>query len=298
MPNVVDTTNEPDFIVSQRPFNERLSELGRGEDLVQGVGKWSSLIGLAGKRVNVRSQRVVRKQNDQVGEAVGKGFAGHHMTITINVGLDKYTVPQQIRTGIVSPENWVLSDANSSTTAPDSYLDYRDTEVWWIGRQSAELIEEIGMEFPWNANQTPTPNFWAFTKGLDWSSTADLHEGIKTSSSVWLDGVLEKLREMRNLKPGWDSYEAEPPNEWALKKTHEALAAFAYQRVQPDSVLPSVENGVGISVSRGEKYSFLEVLNSLEVVGVLANSKDDFKVLEVDPDNVAEAVERICAFIT
>lgn len=191
-----------------------------------------------------------------------------------------------------------VSDADSGAASADTQGILGVFGSSATGRRFAGFDRLKGFDSVWNGCQALTLADWESFDVLIRPSTADPYRDNQTSDPAWLGSMLDALMEMGNLERGWDSYDALPPNEWVLNKAQEAIQEFSLRRVMPDNVLPSVENGVGITVNRGDSYGFLEILNCMEIVGVTALSEDDYEVWEFGPDSIIEAVEKICAFIT
>lgn len=298
MPNIADTGNDLDYFESQTLIEPQKSRTERGKDIEQGVREWFSLSNSACNNVYDIFDNTSVTPVDRSGETIGEGASGHNIVHTIHTSLDRISLPKKLKVWIVSSGRRELSYADFRVIAADPSRDPEVSRGGWLDWNGAKLVDIRESEFSWNANQALTPSDQELLDAVVLASTADYGSSIRTSSAAWLVELLDRLSAMRHLEPGWDSYRALPPNDWALKKAKEALWAFASLRVQPDKVLPSVENGVGISVTRGERYGFLEVFNSQEVVGVTACGDNPYSVLEFDPANIAEGVEWICAFAT
>src|SRR5207245_3159001 len=57
---------------------------------------------------------------------------------------------------------------------------------------------------------------------------------------AWLREASEKLQSLLHLSRGWDSYEADPPNEGAIRRAEQVLTAVNSTRYRPDRIVPSI----------------------------------------------------------
>jgi len=112
-----------------------------------------------------------------------------------------------------------------------------------------------------------------------------------------MDKQLDKLKDM---KFGWDSCNAEPPNNTSLAKAREVLGALMEFDLEPSRITASVEGGVGFIFTRQDRYADIECLNSGALVAVMYDSQSEPVVWRVSPDSqsIKEALEKICAFLT
>ena len=292
MPNVVDTENSLEEYTSEVLFHPRIANSKGGEDQERVDDELPSELSLFTGQVVVGLRGNTLSRSVSLFESQQRGYVPLLPDDETNTSFGFLHPRQQTTTGVFSISDWVLSDANFEP-AVEAPIDLPRIGASWLDRHWTGILEIRDLERGWDANQNPVTGDLGL---IDLASWTDAFSYYLTSSFPWLDGLLAKLEEMRVLRPGWDSYSALPPNDWALAIAEKAIKAFANCGVQPDKVLPSVENGVGISVTRGERYGFLEVLNSQGVVGITACGKDTYEVLEFDPDSIAEGVERICAF--
>ncbi len=110
-----------------------------------------------------------------------------------------------------------------------------------------------------------------------------------------------QLNHLTTLQKGWDSYDAEPPNEAAITLARRILFVLEEKGFDPSHIGPSVEGGVAISFhpSSGNKYGDFEVFNSGEILVSWSNRKDICEVQEIRPEEnkLREAVERMCGFL-
>ena len=284
MPNVVETENSLEEHTSRFLFHPRTANSKGGEDQER-----------VGEEFLSEESLFIGQVVVSLFESKPRGLAHQLPDDESNIFLGHLHSWGQATTRTFTVRDWLLSDANFEPAAEALVGLPRlgSGSASWLDRHWTGILEIRDLERGWDANQNPVTGDLGL---IDLASWTDAFSYYLTSSFPWLDGLLAKLEEMRVLRPGWDSYSALPPNDWALGIAEKAIRAFAKCGVQPDKVLPSVENGVGISVTRGERYGVLEVLNSQEVVSVTAYSNEDYEVWELDPNNIAEAVGKICAF--
>lgn len=112
---------------------------------------------------------------------------------------------------------------------------------------------------------------------------------------------LSKLDSFRRLRPGWDSYEADPPNETALENARQALLLFlGSESPLPVRVAPSAEGGVTLVFSwGGSKYADIECFNDGEVLAITSEPGQEPTIwpLALDKEGFDIALERITTFL-
>ena len=85
---------------------------------------------------------------------------------------------------------------------------------------------------------------------------------------AWLREAREKLQSLLHLSRGWDSYEADPPNQSAIHRAEQVLTAVNSTPYRPDRIAPSIEGGVVFSFRRGDRYGDIECDNDGDVVAL------------------------------
>ena len=105
------------------------------------------------------------------------------------------------------------------------------------------------------------------------------------------------LTDLDQLKPGWNTYEAEPPSALALRTSLRILRALYSMDHLPDRVLPLADGGVALVYSRGSLYASFECFNDGEVTAGTSNRSDDHEAWDVEPGGVADSAKRISAFL-
>ncbi len=89
----------------------------------------------------------------------------------------------------------------------------------------------------------------------------------ETASSFWtreqkFTKLIEVTNQARANEVGWDGYEAPNPNKDAINRGVELLSKLKASGLDPYSVLPSADGGIGISFrGREGRRAILEILN-------------------------------------
>lgn len=112
---------------------------------------------------------------------------------------------------------------------------------------------------------------------------------------------IARLDAFRGLAPGWDSYDAPPPNETALRNGRTVLRFVHEQEEVPSvHVAPSAEGGVLLVFSAaGPKYADIECYNDGEILAILSEPSSEPTIwrLTLEEEHLQTALERIAAFL-
>jgi hypothetical protein len=111
---------------------------------------------------------------------------------------------------------------------------------------------------------------------------------------------LARLESFHNLRRGWDSYNAEPPNETSINNARHVLhVLWASEIAAPvRTIAPSVEGGVGIVfASHGKKYADIECFNDGEILAITSEEASEPLVWTLEVGSIRRAVERISSFL-
>jgi hypothetical protein len=112
---------------------------------------------------------------------------------------------------------------------------------------------------------------------------------------------LSKLESFRELQPGWDSYDAEPPSEKAIDNARKILhLLWSGGASSPVRIAPSVEGGVGIIFSGpGKKYADLECFNDGEILAITSEGSLDPLVWSIGKESgsLLMSIEKIRFFL-
>ncbi len=100
-----------------------------------------------------------------------------------------------------------------------------------------------------------------------WKGHGDLFP-VMSPSAFWTRErhfieLSEATQRAKSFKRGWDGYDAPSPNDAAVEGTLKALSQLqSFSPLNPYSVLPTADGGVGISFrGRDNKRAVLELLN-------------------------------------
>ena len=89
------------------------------------------------------------------------------------------------------------------------------------------------------------------------------------------DHWLERLKSLRELEAGWNSYSAPAPSAVAIEQT-ELFLGIAYSRhIPPVRMEPSAMGGVGVTFIRGDREVVVEFYNSGTAHALLSDDSTD-----------------------
>ena len=113
--------------------------------------------------------------------------------------------------------------------------------------------------------------------------------------------LLAKLARMGNLHRGWDGYDAEAPNEIAIRHARKVLR-FLGEREGTAQVRiePSAEGGVTIILSPdGSRYADIECFNDGEILALTSERGSDPTIwrVEAEPESLRVTTEKLAAFL-
>lgn len=132
-----------------------------------------------------------------------------------------------------------------------------------------------------------------------------MRAAIQEEDPVWDSGSerltqLSQLDSFRLLQRGWDSYDAEPPNEAAIANARRILQClWSKPTTAPFRLVPSVEGGVGIVFSgAGKKYADMECFNDGEILAITSEgSEPTVWTIGEEAGSVRKAIDAILAFL-
>lgn len=131
-------------------------------------------------------------------------------------------------------------------------------------------------------------------EGIRKALEAQLLQSAYLMQESYFEDALKRLATARSLRRGWDTYDSEAPNEYALSKSEVILQFLRRENLAPKRLLPSAEGGVGISFVEGDNRAELEIFNSGEVVAATYTSQSEPVVWEIGTDqSLAVAIARI-----
>lgn len=112
-----------------------------------------------------------------------------------------------------------------------------------------------------------------------------------------LNNLLAKLRaeaqidSFNDLSKGWDSYNAEPPNETAVNNSLTALDVLENYSLFPTKISPSADGGI-IFEFLSDNYYLLEFCNDGDMV-YLKRINDEPEACEISLDNIEDKIKEI-----
>jgi len=120
---------------------------------------------------------------------------------------------------------------------------------------------------------------------------------------TWRKQFEAAQRDVANLSalhPGWDSYDAEPPNELARRITRDILRILEQEAMPPSRLLPSREGGITISFAEGSRRAEIETYNSGEIAAAVYTPTNVVRVWELNAASasVREAIASIRVYLT
>lgn len=150
----------------------------------------------------------------------------------------------------------------------------------------------------------PPPPSPAICLEFGGSAETDAFGAFRDSSSsfYWankrrFDDARRRLRQIEGRNPGWDSHDAQAPNQVAVQLGWTALTLLEAAAFPPSRVMPSVEGGIAISFARGIRRAEFEVYNTgdIAVATYLSSDGDEPCVWELEPCDAAirDAIEKI-----
>lgn len=110
----------------------------------------------------------------------------------------------------------------------------------------------------------------------------------------------------KTLKPNFNTYDAEPPNECALEWKKITIDLLLEQKLYPVHIAASAENGVGIVILNNTKYYCdIEFFNGGEIAAIFVTKNSISKKseaivawdIEVSRQSVRESIQRILALV-
>ncbi|MCP4662814.1 MAG: antitoxin family protein [bacterium] len=109
--------------------------------------------------------------------------------------------------------------------------------------------------------------------------------------------LVANLTDLDQLKPGWNTYDAEPPSATALTTALKVLRSLSSVDYLPDRVLPLADGGVAFVYNNGPLYANFECFNDGEITAGISNRSDHHEAWDVDLDSVEDSAGRIRAFL-
>jgi hypothetical protein len=117
----------------------------------------------------------------------------------------------------------------------------------------------------------------------------------KPNIGTWLNKFNNELTAMQSLEDDWNGMGSARPNRLAIKNAEDILHILSDMSIRPDLIAPSAEEGVGISIVRGNIYSVVESYNDGEVWVCCSNPHKGRMIWQVGTtkEEFREAIERL-----
>jgi hypothetical protein len=103
----------------------------------------------------------------------------------------------------------------------------------------------------------------------------------------------QKLQEMKNLLPNWNSYGAEAPNEASRNRAAETLTLLQDRFFLPTKIVASSEGGVAICFIKDDRYADIEFLNTGETLAVTYRGAEEPDVWSVQNGMMEITIDQI-----
>jgi hypothetical protein len=97
----------------------------------------------------------------------------------------------------------------------------------------------------------------------------------------------QQLDRLRQLGFGWDSYEAEPPNDTAYKLAEALFDRIQEYRLDVTKLVPAAEGGIGICFVEGQRYAHIEASNDGDLTLLMMEGRGHSEIREIN--GLAEA---------
>jgi hypothetical protein len=117
------------------------------------------------------------------------------------------------------------------------------------------------------------------------------------AAATWAKRAQDTLDGFRQMKPGWDSYDADPPNSTAIYWAGKVIETLSRADFEPSRIVPSAEGGIAIVFVCEPKYADIEVFNTGEILAVMSDRKSEPRVWAVAPQDIEGSVERIREYV-
>jgi len=138
----------------------------------------------------------------------------------------------------------------------------------------------------------PIQEAWSIIRGNENLLLSGKTRETRDSASAEL---MRQLETLSGLEPGWDSYDAPPPNTQAIESARDFMVSLSSpeQAPAPMRVCASVEGGVGIVFRHGAKYADVEFLNDGSIVGGASDGSGRVDVAEWRDGDTEEMLDWI-----
>ncbi len=109
--------------------------------------------------------------------------------------------------------------------------------------------------------------------------------------------LVASLTELDQLKPGWNTYDAEPPSARTMTTGLKMLKILSAVNCLPDRVLPLADGGVAFVYNHGPLYASFECFNDGAITAGISNRSDHHEAWDVDLGSAEDSAERIRTYL-
>lgn len=154
----------------------------------------------------------------------------------------------------------------------------------FVAKPVADLINADKRRYPAIYREAPSSGQFGLPR-TDEIYLLELQR-VATSNAVRREQLYSQLadqmRSLEKTQSGWDSYEAEPPNDVARTAASRGLQILKTLHAEPVRVLPSADGGVGICFNHGTKYAQLEFLNDGDAHALMYGGSEGPHAWQID----------------
>jgi len=117
--------------------------------------------------------------------------------------------------------------------------------------------------------------------------------GDEVGTVSWLSASLKKIGELRELRAGWDSYNAQPIQERAIQEGSDLLMYLARLDLPEPRIVPTSAGGIQLEFQKDERELELEILpdGSIEFLTV---EMQEGTVLAITSSRMFELANWLC----
>lgn len=121
--------------------------------------------------------------------------------------------------------------------------------------------------------------------------------GHAEARGLWFSVFEKRIKALSQLSNDWDSYGAEAPNGKATYWAGRVILELRDLGLAPDSILPSVEGGVGITFRRNGKYADIECFNTGAILAIKSDGSGQPSAWEIGPGTIKDTLTTIRAYL-
>ncbi len=145
-----------------------------------------------------------------------------------------------------------------------------------------------------NIIETPEQLTRTSTYSATASGTGEVLIAVRSQPAAWLRDAINRLDEMTQLKPNWDSYGAAPVDGVAIQFAYQLLRCLSrVHGIERPSITATPNGQVGLSWDDGTRSMDLDI-NSRGRIAYYYEGRGDER--ESETSNVSEVVELLTRF--